>query len=75
MSVVVFLGDYGKPELRMQHFYSCVQPLSPQVTSNGNWMHILYQSRLQAKKVWAHSLCVTVRSTTVSHCESIVVVL
>lgn len=22
-----------------------------QVTSNGNWMHILYQSRLQAKKV------------------------
>ena len=29
--------------------FSIIFPV--QVTSNGNWMHILYQSRLQAKKV------------------------
>ena len=29
----------------------CAVIVSIKVTSNGNWMHILYQSRLQAKKV------------------------
>ena len=41
--------------------FSIVFPV--QVTSNGNWMHILYQSRLQAKKVREDTLlfskCVT----------------
>ena len=34
----------------LRNFYFCYFLSQPQVASDGNWMHIHYQSKLQAKK-------------------------